>query len=447
MSSLAAVQADGFYIDPQKFNPSKGKGSANAIAGTHPLGVRASKLKSDGILVIRFEMPYDSVCLRCGHFVSHGVRFNADKRRTGTYLSTPIYSFAMTCPSSCGEKFLIETDPQNATYKYLEGLRRKVKDFIPGAEDGLGRSGGSLFMSQEVTKAREEASRDGIARLQRSLDDKARADMDAAQLDGLSRAAATRRSLDAQKEAWARLTRKREGERAREAQGEVRGLLGPLLNLSPREEDEDLFTALSSFQRWRKLKEEKDSEMVTTVGEAGGATAVPPDLRTAILSQSLSFKTSNSKSERSETENVTTGRRNIFSGYPDSRSSSSLLPLSITVVPPPTSSAPAAPTTLSHRSRDFSTGTSALVPAGIVRNSTFDLPPAVVSMIQAGRKRKAEMDCAELKDFSGSASRIQDYFRSLSGRAPSVTLRGVGPLPPPLKSVTLPRFSTYAGKQ
>ena len=73
MSSLAAVQADGYYIDPSKYDPRRGKGSANAIANSHPLGARA-KRRGEGITVIRFEMPYDSVCLGCGHFVSHGVR-------------------------------------------------------------------------------------------------------------------------------------------------------------------------------------------------------------------------------------------------------------------------------------------------------------------------------------------------------------------------------------
>jgi len=125
MSSLAAVQADGFYVDPQKFNPKKGKGSANAINGTHPLGARASKLKSEGILVIRFELPYDSVCTTCQHFVSHGVRFNAEKKQSGFYLSTPIWTFTMHCPSSCGTRFVIRTDPKNAAYEFLEGLRRK----------------------------------------------------------------------------------------------------------------------------------------------------------------------------------------------------------------------------------------------------------------------------------------------------------------------------------
>jgi hypothetical protein len=77
MSSLAASRADNYYYDPAHFDPSKRRGSANAIAGSHPLGVRANKLKTEGILVIRFEMPYDSWCDGCGEHIARGIRFNA----------------------------------------------------------------------------------------------------------------------------------------------------------------------------------------------------------------------------------------------------------------------------------------------------------------------------------------------------------------------------------
>lgn len=126
MSSLAASRADNFYIDPAHFDPSKRRGSANAIAGSHPLGVRANKLKSEGILVIRFEMPFDSWCDGCGEHVARGIRFNADKKQDGSYHSTRIYRFTMKCPF-CPQKFEIRTDPKNADYEYLSGLRKKAR--------------------------------------------------------------------------------------------------------------------------------------------------------------------------------------------------------------------------------------------------------------------------------------------------------------------------------
>ena len=50
MSSLAAVQADGYYINPAAYNPAAKRGSANAIAGSHALGVRANRLYTEGIV-------------------------------------------------------------------------------------------------------------------------------------------------------------------------------------------------------------------------------------------------------------------------------------------------------------------------------------------------------------------------------------------------------------
>ena len=54
MSSLAAARADNFYYDPG-WTPAAG--SLNTYHGTHALGKRASKLKSQGILVIRCVSP------------------------------------------------------------------------------------------------------------------------------------------------------------------------------------------------------------------------------------------------------------------------------------------------------------------------------------------------------------------------------------------------------
>src|SRR4051812_17317124 len=99
MSSLAAARADNFYFPPDKFDPAvKGRNSANALSNSHPLGVRAKRLYTEGILVIRFEMPYDSWCLKCDNHIAQGVRFNADKQQDGTYFTTKIWKFSFKCP-------------------------------------------------------------------------------------------------------------------------------------------------------------------------------------------------------------------------------------------------------------------------------------------------------------------------------------------------------------
>ena len=135
MSSLAAVQADGYYIDPNKFDHKKrGRDSANAIAQSNPLRKR---MKSDGVLVVRFEMPHNVWCGGCERHIAKGVRFNAEKKASGKYLSTTIWEFSMKCPS-CPMIFKIKTDPKNADYEFIEGCRKQAtagSDLVDGIDD------------------------------------------------------------------------------------------------------------------------------------------------------------------------------------------------------------------------------------------------------------------------------------------------------------------------
>jgi coiled-coil domain-containing protein 130 len=127
MSSLAAVQADGYYIDPNKFHHKKrGRDSANAIANSNPLGARGKRFQTEGILVVRFEMPFNVWCNGCGRHVAKGVRFNANKKANGKYLSTILYEFSMKC-STCSNTFIIQTDPKNADYLVIEGCKRQTE--------------------------------------------------------------------------------------------------------------------------------------------------------------------------------------------------------------------------------------------------------------------------------------------------------------------------------
>ncbi len=63
------------------------KGSLNSQLGQHPLRERARKLKSEGILVIRFEMPFNVWCLHCNAHIGKGVRYNAEKKQVLTLSS------------------------------------------------------------------------------------------------------------------------------------------------------------------------------------------------------------------------------------------------------------------------------------------------------------------------------------------------------------------------
>ncbi|KAG0352594.1 hypothetical protein BG005_007985 [Podila minutissima] len=125
---MAERKATNKYYPPD-WDPSKG--SINTYGGQHPLRDRARKL-DQGILIVRFELPYNIWCNGCNNPIGMGVRYNAEKKKIGNYYSTAILSFRMKC-HLCDNWFEIHTNPKNATYDIAGGARKKVEDFT--AED------------------------------------------------------------------------------------------------------------------------------------------------------------------------------------------------------------------------------------------------------------------------------------------------------------------------
>ncbi|KAL5553517.1 hypothetical protein UlMin_040918 [Ulmus minor] len=124
MSSLAAARADNFYYPPE-WTPDQG--SLNKFHGQHALRERARKL-DQGILIIRFEMPFNVWCDGCNNMIGKGVRFNAEKKQVGNYYSTKIWSFTMKSPC-CKNEIVIHTDPKNCEYVIIRGAAKKTEDF------------------------------------------------------------------------------------------------------------------------------------------------------------------------------------------------------------------------------------------------------------------------------------------------------------------------------
>ncbi|KAG0370962.1 hypothetical protein BGZ54_002109 [Gamsiella multidivaricata] len=121
---MADRKATNKYYPPD-WDPSKG--SINSYVGQHPLRDRARKL-DQGILIVRFELPYNIWCNGCNNPIGMGVRYNAEKKKIGNYYSSPILSFRMKC-HLCDNWFEIQTDPKNAAYVVTAGARKKVEDF------------------------------------------------------------------------------------------------------------------------------------------------------------------------------------------------------------------------------------------------------------------------------------------------------------------------------
>lgn len=128
MSSLAAARADNFYYPPE-WEPKKG--GLNKFHGQHALRERARKI-DQGILIIRFEMPFNIWCGGCESMIAKGVRFNAEKKQVGNYYSTKIWSFTMKS-ACCSHEIVIQTDPKNCEYLIISGARKKIEEY--DAED------------------------------------------------------------------------------------------------------------------------------------------------------------------------------------------------------------------------------------------------------------------------------------------------------------------------
>ncbi|CAG7834827.1 unnamed protein product [Allacma fusca] len=128
---------------PPDYDPKKG--GLNKFQGTHALRERARKLHL-GILIIRFEMPYNIWCEGCQSHIGMGVRYNAEKKKVGMYYSTPVYNaekkkvgmyystpvyeFRMKC-HLCDNHFEIRTDPGNLDYVIMNGARRQENRWDP----------------------------------------------------------------------------------------------------------------------------------------------------------------------------------------------------------------------------------------------------------------------------------------------------------------------------
>jgi len=153
----------GRYVPPDL----EGTVSGNQLSGKHALGARARKLKTEGVLIVRFEMPYAVWCNHCpkATIIGQGVRFNAEKKKIGNYYSTPVYSFRMK-HAACGGAIEIHTDPKNTAYVVVEGgkARDTGEDRVREGEEGM-----EILTQEEREKRREDA----FAALEGKKEDKA----------------------------------------------------------------------------------------------------------------------------------------------------------------------------------------------------------------------------------------------------------------------------------
>lgn len=144
---------------PPEWTPKQG--SINKFRGSHPLRERARKL-DQGILVIRFEMPFNIWCGGCGNHIGMGVRYNSEKSKVGMYYTTPIYKFRMKC-HLCTNHFEIQSDPQNLDYTVLNGARRQEGRWDPTENEQV---------TPEDKEVSKKLANDAMFKLEHGVEDK-----------------------------------------------------------------------------------------------------------------------------------------------------------------------------------------------------------------------------------------------------------------------------------
>lgn len=255
----------GRYVPPD----AEGVLTANQASGKgHALGRRAAKLKTEGALTVRFEMPFAVWCDTCENktntntntataaaaggaepkkgrpqLIGQGVRFNAEKRRVGSYFSTPVYSFRMR-HAACGGALEIRTDPQRTSYEVVAGGRRRDTGEDRATDDSLVGTGAALLQQLQGGDAEEQQQQQreaAFSSLEKTIADRAALAAAGARLEALGDVAA--RQWDdpyARNQALRRAFRVGRHARERDAgvAEEIRSRLGLGIELLP-ESDED----------------------------------------------------------------------------------------------------------------------------------------------------------------------------------------------------------------
>lgn len=243
----------GRYIPPEaleanpttSFNRASGKG--------HALGSRA---RPDGSLTVRFELPFAVWCDHCPKptVIGQGVRFNAAKRKTGNYYSTPIYSFRFT-HTACGGEIEVRTDPRNTAYVIVSGGRKR--DTGDDKDDSLVKSGEALLTTAKEAQEQRETA---FSNLEKTIEDRAALAASQRRIEELEDAAA--RDWDDPYERNAALRRAfRVGRKEREKQAGldegIKERMGLGVELLPENEDDARRARLVDFGAKPGGKEEQ----------------------------------------------------------------------------------------------------------------------------------------------------------------------------------------------
>ncbi|KAJ2725178.1 Protein saf4 [Coemansia sp. Benny D115] len=288
---MAERRATNKYYPPD-WDPSKG--SVNTYLGQHPLRQRARKFEQEGILTVRFELPYSIWCTACQELKATGQRFNAEKKKIGSYYSTPIWSFRMKC-NTCQSWFEIHTNPQQTTYEVVSGARKKE---LPSG-DKQDTEESTSPIDQEIIDLTAsintgQNANDGLRRLELERLKKQRAQQMADRLRSLQSSSDRQwRDADASNSRLRDIFRqgRRKRDRDREESAEIQKRLGISLPVLPAHSSDSLVASATQFGDGRRRKKTDKhaclgQPMFRSSG-AGGAKGKQVSLKSRIALQSL----------------------------------------------------------------------------------------------------------------------------------------------------------------
>ncbi len=124
MSSLAATQADGYYLPPEYYEAAQKNPKLTKNQWYHKQQHGHSSTNAQK--TVRFELPYNALCQNCQAYISRGTRYNAVKRRPTNIAAhtDDIWEFHMTCRVCHTQEFIVKTDPLHQQFVFVQGLQR-----------------------------------------------------------------------------------------------------------------------------------------------------------------------------------------------------------------------------------------------------------------------------------------------------------------------------------
>lgn len=285
----------GRYVPPDL----EGTTSGNKLNKKHPLGHRASKLASHGILTVRFEMPFPIWCAHCPKpaIIGQGVRFNAEKKRAGSYYTTPVWSFRFR-HADCGGWIEMRTDPKNTAYVVVEGATKRDTGEDRTILPGQGAEENAIMTDEE----REALRKNAFASLEKTIADRERLKLATERIDDL--ADLSNKYWDdpyAQNQKLRKAFRvgRKEREKAAAATEDLKDRLGLGIDLLPEREEDAARAALVDFGSREDGGKDGDGG-VRALSKPLFAT-LPPTMKTA---NTDSTKTKTTKTQKQPSSSI-----------------------------------------------------------------------------------------------------------------------------------------------